>query len=58
MNLNSVNSCLPSLIAFILLKNKTELMYVLIGLTFLINLIVIIRTVKYFSKFNEYGEQI
>ena len=49
---------IPPLIAFILLKNKTELMYVLVGLTFLLNFMTDIRTGKYFSKFNEYGEQI
>tara|TARA_B100000886_G_scaffold337081_1_gene297095 strand:+ start:1152 stop:1640 length:489 start_codon:yes stop_codon:yes gene_type:complete len=49
---------IPPLIAFILLKNKTELIYVLIGLTFLLNFLMAIRIGKYFSKFNEYGEQI
>ncbi len=49
---------IPPLIAFILLKNKTELMYVLISLTFLLNFMTDIRIGKYFIKFNEYGEQI
>tara|TARA_B100000424_G_C22913842_1_gene486181 strand:+ start:252 stop:746 length:495 start_codon:yes stop_codon:yes gene_type:complete len=49
---------IPPLIAFILLKNKTELIYVLIGLTFLLNFLMAIKIGKYFSKFNEYGEQI
>ena len=49
---------IPSLISFILLKNKNKLISILFSLTFILHLKKLIELYFYFKKYNPYGDKI
>ena len=54
----SLNYYLPSLFAFILIKNKTNLLFILFSLTTIFNLKMSTKIYHHFKKYDVYNEDI